>query len=241
MSTTTPSSLGHLPGERWEFDQSVTHVFDDMLARSIPQYPEMRRLVAALARHYVQRRTDVLDLGCSRGEALVPLIREFGAQAHFVGVDCSEPMLAAARERFKDWIESGVVDIRHGDLRETFPQVEASVILSVLTLMFTPINYRLRLIQQVYDHLVPGGAFLLVEKVLGATAAIDALQVAQYHAMKAEHGYSREEIERKRLALEGVQVPVTAAWNVEMLHAAGFRQVDGFWRWLNFAGWIAVK
>ncbi|MGH3921557.1 MAG: hypothetical protein ACRDS1_01640 [Pseudonocardiaceae bacterium] len=42
--------------------------------------------------------------------------------------------------------------------------------------------------------------------------------------------YTQEEIDRKRLSLEGVLVPVTAKWNVEMLRAAGFQQVDCFWR-----------
>ncbi|GAB7188362.1 hypothetical protein ATKI12_8193 [Kitasatospora sp. Ki12] len=29
--------------------------------------------------------------------------------------------------------------------------------------------------------------------------------------------------------------------NVELLGQAGFQRVDCFWRWMNFAGWIAVK
>jgi tRNA (cmo5U34)-methyltransferase len=36
-------------------------------------------------------------------------------------------------------------------------------------------------------------------------------------------------------------VPVTAAWNEDLLQQAGFRHVECFWRWLNFGGWIAVK
>ena len=58
---------------------------------------------------------------------------------------------------------------------------------------------------------------------------------------KREQGYSAEEIERKRLSLERVLVPMTAKWNEELLRDAGFRQVDCFWRWMNFAGWFAVK
>mgnify|MGYP001601651293 CR=1 FL=1 len=65
--------------------------------------------------------------------------------------------------------------------------------------------------------------------------------VDAYHELKERHGYSREEIDRKRLALEGVLVPVTARWNEDMLRRAGFREVDCVWRWMNFAGWGAVK
>jgi tRNA (cmo5U34)-methyltransferase len=55
------------------------------------------------------------------------------------------------------------------------------------------------------------------------------------------NGYTEAEVERKRLALEGVLVPVTAAWNEDLLFGAGFTSVDCFWRYLNFAGWVAVR
>ena len=55
------------------------------------------------------------------------------------------------------------------------------------------------------------------------------------------NGYSQEQIDRKKLSLEGVLVPCTNKWNVELLHQAGFRQVDVFWRWMNFVGYIAIK
>ena len=82
---------------------------------------------------------------------------------------------------------------------------------------------------------------MLVEKILGATADLDAQMVSRYYALKGANGYSPEQIERKRLSLEGVLVPVTARWNEELLRMAGFTQVDCFWRWMNFAGWLAVK
>ena len=43
------SSVGHEPGGAWAFDQDVADCFDDMLARSIPQYVEMRRACYELA------------------------------------------------------------------------------------------------------------------------------------------------------------------------------------------------
>ena len=58
---------------------------------------------------------------------------------------------------------------------------------------------------------------------------------------KRAAGYTEDQIQRKKLSLEGVLVPVTARWNEELLRMAGFRSVDCFWRWMNFAAWIAVK
>lgn len=230
-----------LPEGKWAFDAEVTEVFDEMLRRSIPQYDVMRNAVSEIASRFVEEKTAIVDLGCSRGDALNPLIRKFGAYNRFVGVEVSQPMLEAARKRFQGYIDCNVVSIREMDLRREFPPERASVILSVLTLQFTPIEYRLKIVREAFNSLIPGGAFILVEKVLGASAEIDDLLVDLYYGMKRDHGYSQEEINRKRLSLEGVLVPVTAAWNEQLLRQCGFSQVDCFWRYLNFAGWVAVK
>jgi tRNA (cmo5U34)-methyltransferase len=236
------NSLGHIPnGRHWEFDTSVAAVFDDMLKRSIPQYEVMRHGVTELAKHYVKPNTDVLDIGCSLGEALAPLADCFGAHCRYVGVEVSGPMLDAARNRFRPLIEAGVVQILDLDLRQGFPRVSASVILSVLTIQFTPIEHRLRILEDIHAALLPGGAFIFVEKIIGASAGLDRHFVDLYYEFKRASGYTREEIERKRLSLEGVLVPVTARWNEELLKTAGFKHADCFWRWMNFAGWIAIK
>lgn len=227
-----------LPQGRWSFDAGVTHVFEDMLQRSIPDYPTMRQLCFELACPFVQPDTAIVDLGCSRGEALAPFVERFGAQNRYVGVEVSEPMLAAARERFADQPQ---VAVRSLDLRHAYPPEAASVTLCILTAQFVPLEHRPRLFRAMAQHTVPGGVVVVVEKVLGATADLDTLLVERYLRLKAEHGYSQEQIERKRLSLEGVLVPVTARWNEDLLQQAGLRQVDCFWRRLNFAGWIALR
>lgn len=211
-----------------------------MLARSIPQYQEMRDTVFDVACKFVRPHAPIVDLGCSRGGALARFVEEFGLSNRYYGVDISEPMLEAARERFAGF--DGVVEIDNLDLRTGYPDVGiACVTLAVLTLQFVPINYRQQIIAKVFDRTLSGGAFIVVEKVLGDGAGVDDLMVGKYHAMKKENGYSLEEIDRKRFSLEGVLVPVTARWNEQLLRSAGFREVDCVWRWMNFAAWVAIK
>lgn len=230
-----------MPSGKWEFDGEVASVFDDMLSRSIPQYDVMRLACFDMACKYVRSNTDILDLGCSRGESLAYLVDRFGSDNRYIGIDVSQPMIDAARDRFKIEVERGVVRIDNFDLRTGFPPVLASVTLCVLTLQFTPIEYRLRIMQDIYDHIMPGGALILVEKVIGGSAKLNASMVDIYYDLKSRNGYSQEQIERKRLSLEGVLVPMTAKWNEEMMSIVGFRQIDCFWRWMNFAGWVAIK
>jgi tRNA (cmo5U34)-methyltransferase len=235
------SSLGHLPEGRWTFDQSVTTVFDDMLTRSIPNLETMREMVSYIAARFVRPGTHIVDLGCSLGGSIASLLEIFGATNRFVGVEASPHMVSACLERFKGEIEAGILDIRRGDLREGYPDVQASVTLCVLTLMFTPIEYRFDILSAAFAHTTPGGAFILVEKILGADACTNAALLEVYLDHKRRMGYSNEEINRKRLSLEGVLVPVTAASNEQLIRGAGFQHVECFWRCLNFCAWLAVK
>ena len=228
-------------GEKWEFDEKVAACFDDMLARSIPDYETMRALVFKIGRRYVRQATEVVDIGSSNGNAIAPFVSRFGAANTFKCLEISEPMIANLRKRFAGLIDAGVVSVLSWDLRTGVPEMFASLILSILTVQFTPIEHRKRILAGLYRGLVPGGALIYVEKVLGETYDLDRMLVAEYYDMKRENCYTEEQIAAKRKSLEGVLVPITAAWNVDMLHAAGFRQVECFWRFLNFAGWVAVK
>lgn len=223
----------------WVFDAEVTDHFDDMLSRSIPGYETMRRITTGIGMEFVQKGTDIVDLGTSRGEALRPFVHHFGARNRYVGVEVSEPMRRAFTENFSGW--GGLVRCLDTDLRHDYPFVDASLTLAVLTLIFVPVNYRNRIIADAYRHTRKGGALILVEKTIGEFPETDSLMVEHYHALKAANGYSKAEITNKAKALEGVQVPLTRRANEAMLRNAGFDVVETIWQELNFCGWIAIK
>ena len=57
------------------------------------------------------------------------------------------------------------------------PPSRASVVQAVLPLQFVPIEHRQMIVERIYEDLLPGGCFILVEKVLGSTRELDALMV----------------------------------------------------------------
>ena len=223
---------------KWTFDEEVTSVFDNMLERSIPDYKNMRELIAAIGSRYVQPHTSIIDIGCSNGLSIQPFVMRFKENNDYRLLDVSEPMLNACKQQYKAFDN---VFVEKMDLRDEFPKTKASVVLSILTLQFTPIEYRQKILNNIYASLEKGGAFILVEKVLGNTDEIDNVLVDEYYKLKKENAYTQEQIQAKRKSLEGVLVPVTAKWNEDLLHITGFSKVDCFWRYLNFAGWIAIK
>lgn len=236
QTSETPDDTGYAPPE-WEFDAEVTRVFDSMLRRSIPDYDAMRETVLDVGSRYVVDDHAIIDLGCSRGEALAPFIDRFGVRNRHVGLEVSEPMLAAARERFGSW-----ADIRAHDLRtDALPPLPTTLVLSIFTLQFVPIEHRQRIVSDVHARLRAGGALILAEKVLGSDPAMQSMLVETYHQLKHRNGYSLDDIERKRRALENRLVPLSAEWNERLLRQAGFVSVECVWRRLSFAAWVAVK
>lgn len=234
------SDTGYAPTS-WVFDAEVTRVFEDMIARSIPDYDGMRRCVFEVGSRFVRDGGLIVDLGCSRGQSLQMFVDEFGSRTQYVGVDNSSHMVEAARSRFPTLVANEVMTVFECDLREDYPARLADLTLSVLTAQFVPIELRQQLFRWVYEHTSRRGAFILVEKVLGSRHETQQLLVDLYHERKIANGYTREQVEAKRLALQGQLVPVTSRMNERMLLDAGFGSVEGIWRHLNFAAWVAIR
>lgn len=238
------------PGNKWEFDSSVAECFENMLQRSIPQYDLMRDSIVGLSKYIIElskkATVNILDIGCSDGLMIQSLKESIDnlndVNVYYTGCDVSEPMLTKAKHRFLDELIEKRVTILNCDLRTDFPSGLYDIVTSCLTVQFTPIEYRQHIIQNVYDNLSSkNGTFIMVEKVLGSTDILNQAMVNNYYEMKKTNGYSEQQIERKRLSLEGVLVPVTNDMNISLLKSAGFKHVDVFWRWMNFTGYIAIK
>lgn len=227
---------------KFSFDQNTANCFSDMISRSIPGYDSMRYLTFNLAKHFVKKGTDIVDIGCSNGESIHEFVRTFGALNMYRLIDVSEPMVNAAKEKYKGLIDCGIVDVKLHDLRNGLPlQYNASVVLSILTLQFIPIEYRQKILSDIYSCLNKYGCFIFVEKLLCNNNESDNLFVEEYYNIKKINGYSDEQIQSKRKALENFLVPLTENMNIELLKNIGFKKIDCFWRCLNFAGYICIK
>jgi tRNA (cmo5U34)-methyltransferase len=133
------------------------------------------------------------------------------------------------------------VELRLGDLDDGIEIENASVVLMVLTLMFVrPLN-REKLMRRIHAGMNENSCLLVVEKVLGDGSLFNRLFIERYYAFKRRMGYSELEISQKREALENVLIPYRLQENRNLLLGAGFREVEVFFKWYNFAGFVAVK
>jgi tRNA (cmo5U34)-methyltransferase len=225
----------------FKFDETVAAVFDDMVSRSVPSYMEIQRMLVELGAYFTTAGSNVYDLGCSTGTTLAMLHRALQVDARLCGIDASYEMLEQCRDKLEVLGLADSIELRREDLDVGVKIENASVVMLVLTLMFVrPLN-REKLMSSIYSGLNDNGCLLLVEKVLGDGSLFNRLFIERYYAFKRRMGYSDLEIAQKREALENVLVPYRLHENRELLLRVGFREVEVFFKWYNFAGFVAVK
>lgn len=228
----------------FEFDSEVAEVFDDMLLRSVPFYVEQQRMIHQIAKTFWIKGTRIYDLGCSTGTTLINLCREIEGAGELFGYDNAQPMLERAILKIE---KNGLADrikVQFGDLNGNLEDLvleNASLVTICWTLQFIRPLRRDQLIKWVYDGLVNDGALVVTEKILPNNCALNRSFIDFYYDFKAANGYSKQEIARKREALENVLVPYRIDENLDMLGRNGFEIVETFFQWYNFAGFVCVK
>jgi len=229
--------------EDFTFNEQVAEVFDDMLDRSVPFYRTVISTTAALIRQFIPPKSTVVDLGCSTGSALLELARLLpDLDLCLIGLDQAPAMLDKAQrkaEMFCKQIEFRQQDITAPDLAEQI--AGADVILCSYTMQFIRPLLRQDFVTNLYQALSAGGLLFLNEKIICSQSLLNRKFINIYHEFKREQGYSELEIAAKREALENVLIPFTPEENLHLLRQSGFIWAEVYFRWINFASFVALK
>lgn len=224
------------PKKRFEFDESVASVFDDMINRSVPLYRQNSQLICALIAAFADKNASICDLGCSTASLLLELSRQ--GDFRLTGVDNSPAMLDIARHKAAAF--GAKIDFLQGDLSEIVLK-KHDIFIANYTLQFIRPMLRQSLVNRLFERLNVGGFFILSEKILFDDSIFGAKIIDLYADFKASQGYTRLEIAKKRESLENVLVPYSEKENVKMLETAGFSRIESFFKWANFESFIAFK
>lgn len=224
--------------KKFEFDEAVASVFDDMLSRSVPFYDVVRALVISLILSEQKEGKKVLDLGVSTAKFLLDLHTKMDKKMQLKGVDNSQAMLDRAEQKCKAF--GANIELELADML-TYEYSNEDVIVANYTLQFIRPMQRIELVKKLYEGLQEEGVFIFSEKVVFKDKKLDKEMIDIYYAYKKEQGYSEYEIAQKREALENVLIPFTIEENIQMCKEAGFSQVDTVFQWANFVTFVAKK
>ncbi|QGH63345.1 carboxy-S-adenosyl-L-methionine synthase CmoA [Serratia proteamaculans] len=225
----------------WTFDERVAEVFPDMIQRSVPGYSNIISMIGMLAERFVQPDSQVYDLGCSLGAATLSMRRNIKvAGCNIIAVDNSPAMVERCRRHIDAFRADTPVEVIEADILDIKIENASMVVLN-FTLQFLEPADRLRLLEQVYRGLRPGGALVLSEKFSFDDADVGELLFNMHHDFKRANGYSELEISQKRSMLENVMLTDSVDAHKTRLKQAGFEHAEVWFQCFNFGSLIALK
>ena len=225
----------------FEFTEEVAEVFDDMVKRSVPNYDEIHRVIIDITRRHYTQGT-VCDLGCSTGTTLKlihkTLLSEKKELPKLIGVDNSPSMIKKAKNKLRNL---NSVSLKESDIENFILPKDSGMIIMNYTLQFLPKENRQECLKNIFNSLLPGGVFILAEKILCHSERVNDLITNLYYDFKRRNGYSELEISQKREALENFLVPITPSEQLNSLKDAGFKDPELIFRWYNFCCYLCLK
>lgn len=191
--------------------------------------PTLLDLCFRIARHFLPPEGgSLVDFGCLAGDFLEK-VRGHTRAERLIGLEAHPVLLKHSRDRFE---ESDRVDIRFCELEAVPAHSELGGPVDVVVAFHTlqHVQSRHAAIQSIHDAMRPGGALILVEKLLPAGALL--------HRIFREEGLQDEAGIRDDLGPDHL---LSHAWMRDLLTGQGFSEVDCFWRHFNAGGFVARR
>lgn len=216
-----------------EFSFDTIQDFDTHLELSVPNYLVLSEHINSIATYFIKDNSCVYDLGCSTGILLSKLSIQ-NDNAKYIGVDLSENLLG------KYAIKKQNIEFVKKDIRDLEFEQNTNLVLSIFTLQFLPVHYRVSLISKIYNALNIGGALIIAEKVYLDSGQMNEIFNYSHYDYK-EKSFEANQIFEKQKTLRKIMNPQTEAENLRDFKSAGFTKVCQFWQSLLFKSWLCIK
>lgn len=194
----------------WQFDEEVASRFRQEALNNIPDYIKVIELSKdRVKKHFksVIKEKFVVDIGSALGET-VDVFLNAGFN-HMYGIEVSEAMILKSKH---------ITRILHSSKIPTFNGISWDAIIMNWTLHF--IKDRKEYLQSVYSTLSEDGIFILTDKM-----DFNSSEQEKYMKFKIERGMTREEIENKTRAIQGVLTMKPLSWYLQTLEEIGFKKI----------------
>ena len=218
--------------------------FDEHIDKSIRGYQDLLSDIVSLSRYFVEKETNVYDIGCSTGKLTEAMLKKNQdiEDVHYYGIEVADGFVGDMKSReikLNSDYSWNKIKFLHEDVRDSMIS-NASLITSVFTLQFMSMRDRLPMIKKVYNGLNEGGAFIFAEKTICENAKFQEMITFNIYDYKRKF-FDTKDIMDKEQTLRNIMKPNTWKQIEKYIYDAGFKDVQPFWRNHMFVGAIAVK
>ena len=202
--------------------------------------PLVLDLISAAAAAVNPEATSLLDIGCGAGNYTLKLLQHL-PQLNIALVELSQPMLDRAAERLAP-VRQGSLVTHQADIRELELGLQQFDIITAAAVF-----HHLRseeewhaVFTKCYDALRPGGSIWISDLIEHASPAVGAFMKMRYGEYLC--GLKGEAYREQVFAyIEQEDTPRPLIFQLDMLRAVGFRQVDVLHKNSVFAAFGAIK
>ena len=215
--------------------------FDEHIEKSIRGYSNLLEDVISLSRYFVEDDTNIVDIGCSTGKltkAMIDYNQDHCSNGKYIGIEIAEGFYKDLEQRTEE-LKKHEVNFILDDIRNHKFE-NCSLVTSIFTLQFMSKKDRLNVIENIYDGLNDGGAFIFAEKTICQNALVQDMITFNYYDYKRK-SFDTEDIMDKERTLRHMMKPNTWEEITHMLEDAGFSDAQPFWRNHAFVGALAIK
>lgn len=223
---------------QWNFGGTVVKSFDDHVSKSVPLYHEGHDLIINFSDYFIRQGTACYDIGSSTGSLTYKLATKHKSKSNvdFIGLEKEVDMIKYAKEKYYlDNLSFLCSDIVEEEIQP------CSYVVSYYLLQFIEEKHRQEVINKIYNALIPGGAFILFEKVYAENGFLQDVLNGIYFDFKEKQGFSHAEIIAKAQSIRGVLNSQTSSQNIAFLKESGFNHIAKVLKYCNFEGYLAVK
>ena len=218
--------------------------FDEHIDKSIRGYQDLLSDIVSLSRYFVEKETNVYDIGCSTGKLTEAMLKKNQdiEDVHYYGIEVADGVVGDMKSReikLNSDYSWNKIKFLHEDVRDSMIS-NASLITSVFTLQFMSMRDRLPMVKKVYNGLNEGGAFIFAEKTICENAKFQEMITFNFYDYKRKF-FDTKDIMDKEQTLRNIMKPNTWKQIEKYIYDAGFKDVQPFWRNHMFVGAIAVK
>ena len=224
----------------WTFGDNVPKKFNTHIQKSVPYYKEGHELIKKLSDFFLTNKSRCYDLGCSTSSLLIKLSKFSNKKdLQFIGLDVEKAMVEFSKKNIKSKKIKNI-KVLYKDIAK-YKFKKSNLIISYYTIQFVNPAYRQKLIDNIFDTLNWGGAFIFFGKIRGNDARFQDILTSLYSDFKEQNNFPASDILKKTKSIRGVLEPYSNFGNKSYLKRAGFKDVQTIFQYLCFKGYLCIK
>ncbi len=215
----------------------VVNDYDVLADKVVMRNEELHQAILNEIKFEVGAGLNVLDLGCGTGHGMGLILDRF-PNAYVTGVDFSQEMILAARQKlssFKERFDLIETDLVNFETDKTF-----DVIISAVTIHNLPHEEKALIFRKIYSLLNKDGIFVNGDFIEGENKETNDLIKKEYREY-LEANLSGEMLKKWLKHAFEEDAPMKFSEQTELLKRIGFKKVNQAWQYSNELVYVAEK